>query len=68
MEPRHNIQVVYEYVESKKSFMYLYRDLGHYNKYQYITKVYVKPTKKQHKALVRQCLLVCKSWYEWDNL
>ena len=65
---KNRIEVVYGWVESKQSYMWLFKDTGKYSNYHYIYKMYTKPTKKQIRLINRWCLCEIAGWAYWDNL
>ena len=65
---KNRIEVVYGWVESKQSYMWLFKDTGKYSNYHYIYKMYTKPTKKQIRLINRWCLQEFRSWEYSDDL
>ena len=62
------IVMVYEFVESKNCWMYLFKDTGRFKHYSYIYKCYIKPTKKQRRKIMSWCNLEVKGWELWEDL
>ena len=64
----HNIELKYEWVESKQAYMWLYVDTGYYSFYQYIHKTYNKPTRKELHRTKQWCLERCKEMKYWEDM
>jgi hypothetical protein len=64
----HNIELRYEFVKSKQSYMWLYVDTSYFSHYSYIYKTYDKPSKREFRKRKQWCLEQVKFWKYWEEI